>query len=195
VLSSAQERGLIGPGPLAPHLDRSLQMGALVPPGAARALDLGSGGGLPGLPLALALPALSWVLLDGSVSRARFLQEAVRRLGLAERVQVVASRAEEAGRGALRASFDVVMARSFGPPAVTAECGAPFLVVGGRLVIAEPPASEGGERWPAAPLAGLGLVPGQRVESPSAFQVLEQRSLCPDRYPRRNGIPAKRPLF
>lgn len=170
-------------------------MGALIPAGATRGLDLGSGGGLPGLPLAVGGSPLTWVLLEGGVTRARFLEEAVSRLGLGQKVQVVSARAEEAGRGALRSSLDVVLARSFGPPAVTAECGAPFLRVGGRLIVAEPPKGSSEGRWPDGPLAELGLATLERVESPSTFQVLEQRSLCPARYPRRNGVPTKRPLF
>ncbi len=107
---------------------------------------------------------------------------------------MVEARAEDAARRAdLRAAFDLVVVRSFGPPAVTAECGAPFLEVGGRMVVAEPPDQE--PRWPADGLAQLGLAPGRRVTEPSAFQVLEQVAPCPDRYPRRVGIPAKRPLF
>ncbi|HET6966289.1 MAG TPA: hypothetical protein VFH58_16050, partial [Acidimicrobiales bacterium] len=106
-----------------------------------------------------------------------------------------ASRAEEAGRRPdLRGTFDVVVARSFGGPAVTAECGAPFLVAGGRLVVAEPPGGSA-DRWPAEGLEVLGLRPVEAMTEPSAFQVLLQQEPCPERFPRRTGIPAKRPLF
>lgn len=113
-----------------------------------------------------------------------------------------AQRAEEAGRDPeLRATFDLVTARGFGPPAVVAECAAPFLRPGGLLVVSEPPAGEAA-RWPAAGLAPLGLEPvgppltlevgsGQT----GTYQVLHQRIACPERWPRRTGIPAKRPLF
>jgi 16S rRNA (guanine527-N7)-methyltransferase len=169
----------------------------LIPASARRILDLGSGGGLPGLPLAASRPGGQWTLLDGSVTRCEFLRWAVGTLGLEDRVDVVARRAEEAGQSDLRGAFDVVVARSFGPPAVTAECAAPLLVTGGVLIVAEPPASGGGERerWPASELAVLGMAPLQYVESPSAFQVIVQEMPCPERYPRRVGIPAKRPLF
>ena len=195
VLHRSRQLGFLGPGPVEPHIHRSLDALPLIPSRARRLLDLGSGGGLPGLPLALALPDQEWVLLDGSVTRCRFLQEAVEELDMVGRVSIVASRAEDAARRAdLRAAFDVVLARSFGPPAVTAECGAPFLEPGGLLVVAEPPG--GSElRWPPEGLALLGMEPVERVSEPSAFQVLRQVELCGDRYPRRTGIPAKRPLF
>ena len=178
-----------------PHIARSLDALPLIPPGARRILDLGSGGGLPGLPLALATPEAEWVLLDGSITRGRFLQEAVAELQLGARVSVVDTRAEEAGRlPGLRGSFDAVLARSFGPPAVTAECASPFLKLGGVLIVAEPP--EGSpDRWPMEGVAALGLEVGPTVVEPSAFQVLRQVSPCPERFPRRTGIPAKRPLF
>lgn len=181
---------------------RSLDLLPLVEPDVQLALDLGSGGGLPGLPLFLALPSVRWHLLDGSATRCQFLREAV--IDLASRLsvatpqavtpEVIEGRAEEAGRSErLRGRFDLVVARSFGPPAVTAECAAPFLRVGGQLIVAEPP--ENPPRWPADGLRQLGLVVGPRVSEPSAFQVLRQAETCPERYPRRVGIPAKRPLF
>jgi 16S rRNA (guanine527-N7)-methyltransferase len=159
-----------------------------------RALDLGSGGGLPGLPLALVWPQTQWVLLDGSTVRAAFLEEAVSRLGLGGRVEVESARAEEAGRGPRRGSFDLVVARSFGPPAVAAECGSPLLRAGGRLLVAEPPGGEPG-RWPAEGLALLGMALGEGGRSPTAYQFLVQERECPSRFPRRTGVPAKRPLF
>jgi 16S rRNA (guanine527-N7)-methyltransferase len=195
VLERSRQLGLLGPGPVEQHVARALDALRFVPERAHRALDLGSGGGLPGLPLALARPAVPWVLLDGSVKRGDFLREAVERLGLTGQVEVVTARAEEAGRRPeLRGGFDVVVARSFGPAAVTAECAAPFLQVGGCVVVAEPP---GGalDRWPPEGLSLLGLRAGIAVSEPSAFQVLVQETPCPDRYPRRTGIPTKRPLF
>ncbi len=115
-------------------------------------------------------------------------------LGLGDRVQVVAQRAEEAGRGILRGTIHYVVARSFGPPAVTAECAAPLLSVGGILVVAEPP---GGDRarWGDQGLALLGMRIGPTVSHPTAYQVIVQETACPARFPRRTGVPSKRPLF
>jgi 16S rRNA (guanine527-N7)-methyltransferase len=142
----------------------------------------------------MAGPATTWMLLDGSQTRAEFLRKAVARLGLAGRVEVVGDRAETAGRGPLRSEFDLVVARSFASPAATAECGSPFLRPGGRLIVAEPPGGRP-ERWDADGLAELGLVCSDRMVSPTAYQILIQEHPCPDRFPRRVGVPEKRPLF
>lgn len=195
VLEESQAQGFLGPGPVWPHVERALAAADLLP-AAGRILDLGSGGGLPGLPLAVSGIGGSWVLLDGSVTRAAFLREAVERMRLTARAAVHAGRAEAAGREpGLRASFDAVIARSFASPAVTAECGAPFLKVGGTLIVAEPP-EESASRWPADGVGQLGLSVGACHRTASAsYQMLHQGKLCPDRFPRRVGIPAKRPLF
>jgi 16S rRNA (guanine527-N7)-methyltransferase len=197
VLEDARRLGLVGPGPLLPHLDHALGFGSGVAglvDGAC--LDLGSGAGLPGLPLAVAWPDSRWVLVDAGERRVAFLGAAVAALGLEDRVSVVEGRAEELARRVdLRGRFDLVVARGFGPPAVTAECGAGFLVVGGRLVVSEPPGGRA-ERWPVSGLALVGLERAEAFEAGgTSYQVLRQATPCPDRYPRRVGIPTKRPLF
>jgi 16S rRNA (guanine527-N7)-methyltransferase len=222
ILVEARGRGFLGPGPVEPHLAHaagfaeSLAVGTPSGWEPAAAADLGSGAGLPGLPLALHFPSSRWILIDSSVRRAAFLREAVTALGVGDRVQVLEERAEVAGRrSGLRGALDVVVARSFGPPAVTAECAAPLLREGGRAVVSEPPGRErpdgqrlggqrpggqlaGGQRprWPEEGLALLGLVPGPVVHARGAtFQVLVQDRACGDRFPRRTGMPGKRPLF
>lgn len=158
------------------------------------AVDLGSGGGVPGLVLAQRWPAASMVLVDASERRTAFLRRAADRLACAN-VTVRRARAEVVGRDpTLRGCSALVVARGFGSPAVTAECAAPLLRVGGRLIVSDPP--YGGEtRWPPTPLGELGLVVRPRVRMPAAFAVLDQTAPCPARFPRRAGIPAKRPLF
>jgi 16S rRNA (guanine527-N7)-methyltransferase len=153
---------------------------------AQRALDLGSGGGVPGLVIAAARPNVELVLLDASERRTDWLRRAVIRLGWADRVRVVTARAEELARdGAWRGSQDAVVARSFAPPLVTAECAAGFLRVGGVLVVSEPPAA-GADRWPAPALDQLGLRRTDRGDP--SFAVLEQCSPCPDDVPRRRVV-------
>ena len=161
-----------------------------------RALDLGSGAGVPGLVLAVRWPATSFVLLDASARRTAALAAAVAELRLGERVEVRTGRAEDAGRDPLlRASVDVVTARSFGPPAVVAECGAPFLRVGGVLLVAEPPGGDA-DRWPAR---GLGLVglhdDGVVTAGEATVRRLRLGEAVDDTYPRANGVPRTRPLF
>ena len=204
VLADARRAGFLGPGPLEIQLRHAEEFAeiarALESSPRPRVVDLGSGGGLPGLVVAQHWPEASLVLLDASARRTDFLRRAVERLGLQGRIEVVGGRAEELGRdGRLRGGFDGVLARSFGRPAVVAECAAPFLKVGGWLVVSEPPAHDGGtqgdERWPHEGLRQLGLVPSDPARGEFAFQVLRQAEPCPERFPRRNGVPAKKPLF
>ena len=202
VLEEARRRGFLGPGPVEPHLDHAAGYVAALAADAgvgwvpSRAADLGSGAGLPGLPLALHYVDTEWSLVEASVRRAAFLRAAARDLGLVDRITVVEERAEAVGRAPeYRGRFDLVVARSFGPPAVLAECAAPLLGAGGRAAVSEPPGGEP-ERWPAAGLALVGMVAGAAVRAGgAAYQVLRQEIPCPARWPRRVGMPAKRPLF
>jgi 16S rRNA (guanine527-N7)-methyltransferase len=160
-----------------------------------RAADLGSGGGVPGLVLACSWATSRWSLIESQHRRAEFLRRAVIHLDLDGRVSVVERRAEDVGRDPEhRGAYDLVVARGFGPPAVVAECAAPLLRRGARLVVSEPPGGEPA-RWPVEGLRLLGLAVERRRTVPSAFQTLRQVAACPARYPRRPGIPAKRPLF
>jgi 16S rRNA (guanine527-N7)-methyltransferase len=199
VLADARELGFFGPGPVEAHIDHSQAFVAAwntIKPGRApgRVLDLGSGGGAPGLILALAWPDAEVTLLDGMVRRTTFLADAAARLKLGARVQVLTGRAEELGRGPLRGTFDLVTARSFAAAPVTAECAAPFTDDDGLIAVADPPAPSP-SRWPQEPLAQLGLRPAAQVTSPFHIQVLARSGPVPARYPRRVGVPAKRPLW
>lgn len=197
VLEQSRDRGFLGPGPVERHVAQARSFGAAVGEGfAGRGVDLGSGGGVPGLVVAGLLPTASWLLVDASLQRVRFLEEAVRHLGLASRIEVRHVRAEDLGRDPdWRGSCDAVVARSFGPPAVVAECAAPLLRVGGGLVVSEPPEGDR-DRWPEADLARLGLVV-RTVGPRSGYQMaeMELERPCPDRFPRRVGVPARAPLF
>lgn len=151
---------------------------------------------MPGLVLATARPRLELTLLEARQRACRFLREAVADLALSG-VTVVEARAEEAARQpGLRETFDAVVARSFGPPPVTAENAVGFLREGGRLVVSEPPDEAAtAARWPAASLDDLGFgVPTRGGGAEGSFVMLEK--LRPDdRWPRRVGIPVKRPLW
>lgn len=201
VLAESRRRGLLGPGAADEHTQRARVFADAVAVAPTTALDLGAGGGLPGMVLAVEYwPETTWCFLDASKRRTDFLQEAVEDLGLQDRIRVVQARAEDFGRDpAERASYDLVVARSFGPPAVVAECGAPLLRPGGRLVVSEPPAASLPDRWPVEGLASLGLAPPVAVVGtgpvPTHLVWMERSSTPVDRYPRRVGIPTKRPLF
>jgi 16S rRNA (guanine527-N7)-methyltransferase len=197
VLEEARSVGLLGPGPVAPQVEHAAALGRAIGEFQGRMLDLGSGGGLPGLVLFDCWPMASGVLLDAQRRRCDFLTRAVATLGFEGRVEVRCRRAEALARAeGLRSRFDLVVARSFARPAVTAECAVGFLRSGGILVVTEPPESPISERWPSSGLAELGLA--ERTE----LRVGETRAVrlrlpeaTSDRWPRRDGVPAKRPLW
>jgi 16S rRNA (guanine527-N7)-methyltransferase len=195
VLTEARDLGFLGPGPVEEHLDHArAYRPALSGAPAGVAFDLGAGGGVPGLVLATMLPDRRWVLVDAMGKRTAFLERAVASLGLAN-VEVRTVRAEELGRApASRGTGAIVVARSFGAPPVLAECAAPLLAVGGLLVVSEPPGGDAG-RWPIDGLELLGLAPLTPIPGPPALFRATQVAPCPDRYPRRVGVPAKRPLW
>ena len=213
VLEEARRRGFLGPGPVGPHLTHArgfaealATLGDDAPPGiprtleGQRVLDLGSGGGAPGLPLAVEYPAARVTLLDVGARRCAWLRSAVEELDLADRVQVAEGRGETLAREpSLRARFDVVVARSFGRPAPTAEIGGAFLRVSGALVVSEPPSpGDAGtpKRWPAEPLERLGMaLVEQRTLAHGTYAVLVRSVAVADAQPRRVGIPAKRPTW
>ena len=196
VLGEAQGRGLLGPGPVEEQVAHSRGLAQLVgePPGTF--LDLGSGGGVPGLVWALEWRDARATLLDSRRRAAGFLEDAAKALALTGRVAVATGRAEDLARRAdLRGAFDLVVARAFGPPAVTAECAVGFLGAAGRLVVSEPPGPDAG-RWPAAGLRQLGLE-GPRIsrQGDAAGAVMTRSAPLDPRWPRRAGTPAKRPLW
>jgi 16S rRNA (guanine527-N7)-methyltransferase len=203
LLSDARDLGFLGPGPLGVHVDHAQAFGEILeaaehasPEGPV--VDLGSGGGVPGLALALRWRKRQFVLVECQQRRAGFLREAVRALGMEGRVAVVGDRAESVGRTReRRGAYAVVTARSFGPPAVVAECAAPLLRPGGVLIVSEPPSGreQSDERWPSAGLASLGMGAARAAVSRYRFVVIPQLTACPDRFPRRVGVSRKRPLF
>jgi 16S rRNA (guanine527-N7)-methyltransferase len=134
-----------------------------------RLIDLGSGGGLPGLVLADLYPEIEVVLVDRRQKRTDFLERAVRRLGwshvvvVTDDVQRLVGMAEHDPA----ARFDVVTARGFGPPERTLRAARALCRAGGTIVISEPPA---GDRWAAGLLADLGVT-SERVGHVRRFVV------------------------
>jgi 16S rRNA (guanine527-N7)-methyltransferase len=162
------------------------------------AVDLGSGGGVPGLVLHSCWPDCQVLLVDGNQRRTEFLAEEIEGFASDSSVRVVRARVEELARDeAFRGRFEIVTARSFGPPAVTVECGAPLLTAGGMMIVSEPPADAEEQRWPVDGLALVGMArfARHRFDGRFGYEVLTKASVTPDRYPRRVGIPSKRPLF
>jgi 16S rRNA (guanine527-N7)-methyltransferase len=196
VLQRGQRLGFLGPAPTGEHIEHSRRLAGLVGVPPASFLDLGSGAGVPGLILAEAWPQASGVLLDSGRRRGEHLQAACAEIGLADRVTVVVARAEDAARDAQwREGFDLVVARSFAAPAVTAECAVGFLAPNGRLLVTEPPGGGTG-RWDDAGLARLGLSPPTvLIDGTTSVAVFRREGPLDDRWPRRTGVPERRPLW
>lgn len=157
-LRDAQRFGFFGNRPVEEAAQHSMAfidaIGAL--DAGTRIVDLGSGGGLPGLVLAASYPAAAITLVDRRQKRTDFLRRAVLRLGW-DHVEVVAADVVELVRevevGSI-ARFDVVTARGFGPPTITLRFAADLIAESGRIVISEPPT---GDRWDHELVSSLGL--------------------------------------
>jgi 16S rRNA (guanine527-N7)-methyltransferase len=176
----------------------ALQQRELLPAG-CRVLDIGSGAGLPGLPVEIARPDLHITLLEATGKKCTFLRETIEELGL-EKADVVEGRAEELAHGPpLREAFDVVIARAVAPMPVLVEYALPFLRVGGHLAAPKGTGAEREVEEAARALEELGGVVREVVVLPvedmvSTLVLVEKTRPTPERFPRRTGIPSKRPL-
>jgi len=168
----------------------------------AFAIDIGSGGGVPGIPLAIARPDLPWLLVDSIRKKARVLAAFVEELGLPA-VEVIADRAEVLGRDPrYRERAGLVTARAVAALPVLAELALPLLIRGGTLLAWKGPLEASAEELQRGLRAfkqlGGGTPALLRVAAPqlgghSLVRVAKERS-TPTRYPRRPGEAARRPL-
>ena len=165
----------------------------------ARLIDVGTGAGFPGLPLAIARPDLSVTLLDAQGKRCQFLGAVAEALAL-ENVTVINDRAENLGRApGHREGYDLAVARAVAPLNILLEYLLPFVKTGGRALCWKGPAAmdEAGDGSAAAGKLGGEMLPFLEIETADRknilVPVLKTEKTVPQ-YPRKNGIPAKRPL-
>ena len=165
-------------------------------------LDVGAGAGFPGLPLAIALPALRVALLEAAGKKVRFIEAAIADLALPN-ATAIAGRAEElAHQPTFRGAYDVVTARAVAALPTLLEYCCPFARIGATLVFpkkgelaaelaagARAAAILGAELLPPIPVPPLADLMDDRV-----LVVARQRRPCPPQYPRAAGAPVKRPL-
>lgn len=164
-------------------------------------VDVGAGAGLPGVPMAIAFPHCPVLLVESVGKKATFLRHLISELGL-ERVQVVAARAEEVGHDPqYRERFDLALSRAVGRLPALVELALPLCRTGGNFVAYKKgdieaelaqaqPATEmlGGKFRSLIPIDVAGL------EDRRCLVVVDKVAPTPDKYPRRPGLPSKRPL-
>ncbi len=177
---------------LAPHLMDALTLLPFVQFGSTL-VDVGSGGGLPGIPLGIAAE-LRVTLIEPIAKKAAFLREALAALGLGG--DVFAARAEVVARERLRGSFDVATARAVSSAPTVAELTLPLLRVGGRALLQRGAVDDRERRAleDAVPMLGGRIIEERVLTGDRRVFIVEQLSLSGERFPRRNGVPEKRPL-
>lgn len=150
-LADAQRLGMLGDRPVSEVVVHAWAFVEALHERPGPVLDLGSGGGVPGLVIADARPDVELTLLDRRAKRTDFLQRVVSRLGWTDRVRVVTA---DAGRVEVPTTHDAVVARGFGPAVSTLRTARRFLAPGGLIVLSEPP---GGDRWADVDLRSIGV--------------------------------------
>jgi 16S rRNA (guanine527-N7)-methyltransferase len=166
-----------------------------------RVADVGSGGGFPGLALAILRPAAEYLLIESVGKRAAFLELAARALCL-PRVGVYLGRAEAAGRHpSHREAYHVVVSRAVAPLPVLLEYCLPLARVGGRVIAYKGPEADREVARSQAALAALGGAIAEvrslslpRRMGDRVLVVVSKTAPTPERYPRRAGVPSKRPV-
>ena len=166
-----------------------------------RFIDIGSGAGLPGVPLKIAFPGLSVTLLEATGKKAAFLEHMVARLGLGD-VEVRTGRAETLGHQAgFRQGFDFVVARAVSGMAALAELTLPFCHLGGRVIAYKTGGAVADIRRAATAISANGGELAEVIEvslpdlgNERRLVILNKIADTPEIYPRRPGVPARRPL-
>ena len=166
------------------HVDDPLAAADLL--GAGPVVDVGSGGGSPGIPLAAARPDLEFHLLESTRKKCSFLREVASDF---PNVEVVCARAEEHAAGSGRDFYGTAVARALAPPPVAAEWCLPLVAVGGTAILFVGPTADAGAVARAA--AKLGSEEPRKI---GGFIVLSKISPTPAGFPRRPGMARKRPL-
>jgi 16S rRNA (guanine527-N7)-methyltransferase len=203
--TDATRLGFLGPKELdrlwERHLDDAFGLAAIRrPEPGERWADLGSGAGLPGLPLAIAHPATSFTLIDAQRRRLDWVAATAAQLRLTN-ITVIHARLEDYGHGSARQSFHVATARALGALPVVAELGLPLLRTGGQLLVprGQPDAEELEQTARACGQLGGRLDevipnPTSPIDRVGFVVIMAKIAATSPRFPRRSGVPARTPL-
>jgi len=167
-----------------------------------RIIDVGTGAGLPGIPLRIVLPEIGLVLLEATAKKAEFLKNITAKLEL-DNIEIIRGRAEEVARDELcRESFDIVVSRALAPLNILAELTLPFCANGGRL-IAQKKGDISQEVHQAS--RAVNTLGGEMCEvldinldefvDDRHLVIINKVKATPSKYPRRPGIPTKKPIL
>lgn len=158
--------------------------------GSKRIIDIGSGAGLPGIPLAIAYPDKEFLLLDARQKRIGFLNTCIDEIGL-KNVVAVHGRVEDLGHGKERAKFDAAISRAFAELRIVLECSAPLLKVGGQLLAmkgehAKDEIVAAGKAGDKLGFSSLNLVSrdGSFLPSGASIVLAKKIKATPNQYPR-----------
>jgi len=165
-------------------------------------IDIGTGAGLPGIPLKILLPAIRLVLLEATAKKAKFLEHLINKLGLDD-IEIVVGRAEEAAhKPQYREKFDLVLSRAVASLPALVELTLPFCAVGGSFIAQKKGDIAGEVEQSCKAIAMLGgKLRGVKAIELSEFDdkrclvIIDKVKLTPGEYPRRSGMPAKRPII
>ncbi len=164
-------------------------------------IDIGTGAGLPGIPLKILFPNIRLALLEATAKKAAFLKHITQHLELAD-VEIIVSRAELAARDArYREHFDIALSRAVAALPAAVELALPFCTIGGSFIAQKKGAidEEITQAHKAIEILGGKLREVKRIELPELADdrylvIIEKISPTPEKYPRHPGMPEKRPI-
>jgi 16S rRNA (guanine527-N7)-methyltransferase len=164
-------------------------------------IDVGTGAGFPGIPIKIALPDIKMTLLEATAKKALFIRQLTAKLALKD-VEVLNERAEEAAqKPQYREKFDVVVSRAVAELAILAELTLPFCAVGGYLIAqkkgdisVELEQSLKAIEMLGGRLSGVEKIRLAGLDDERYLILIEKTGATPQKYPRRSGMPEKRPL-